>query len=109
MGIGRRSTDAFLSMTPSSVLSQTSITQIGTIARECLTPGCRGKVLAVVSKAIYLLTEERELFWITTKDVPMHRRCAQITSALPQLFVGSLFRVDNHRLITDSGFISLGN
>ncbi|MBM3179223.1 MAG: DUF2877 domain-containing protein [Chloroflexi bacterium] len=86
-----------------------AFTQLGTTARDCIANGQRGKVLAVFSKAIYLLTETDELFWITAGDVPMHRRCAQVstpfdrlrTAPLPELLAGSRFHVQNHHLIID--------
>ena len=89
--------DARLNMKPSS-----AFTQLGMIARECLEPGQRGKVLATFSKAIYLLTEADELFWITTGDSPMHRRCAAISTPLPGPLAGSPFRVKDQRLTINS-------
>lgn len=77
-------------------------TQLGTTARACLAPNQCGKVLAVFSKAIYFLTDSDELFWVTTTDLPMHRRCAQISSPLPALEVGSSFHVQDHQLLVDS-------
>jgi hypothetical protein len=83
-----------------------AFTQIGSTARACLVPGQRGKILAVFSKAIYLLTETDQLFWITTaEDAPMHQRCAQISSHLPGPSGGSTFRVKDHRLMIDPGFV----
>ena len=79
--------------------------QLGTTARDCLTDGQRGKVLAVFSKVIYLLTETDELFWITTGDALMHRRCALIPSPLPGLVAGALFRVADHHLTVDPDFV----
>ncbi|MBM3126449.1 MAG: DUF2877 domain-containing protein [Chloroflexi bacterium] len=99
-GGGRVPADAQLGMQPSSVF-----TQLGTTARECLTDGQRGGVLAVFSKVIYLLTEADELFWITTGDALMHRRCAKISAPLPGLVAGSRFHVQNHRLTVDPDFI----
>jgi hypothetical protein len=88
----------------SSVYLQANIAQLGATARACLAPGQHGKVLAVFSKVIYLLTETDELFWITTKDVPMHRRCMQISSPLPGLTAGTPFRMLGHFLTIDPGF-----
>ena len=87
-----------------------TITQLGSLARTCPSPGQRGKVLAVFSKAIYLLTDVDELFWITTDTQPMHRRCAQISAPLPGLLAGSPFYVQDHRLTIDPDFVfHLGN
>ena len=81
-----------------------SIIQTGIIARASLAPGQRGKVLAAFSKAIYLLTEPGELFWITTEDVPLHQRCAQAAAPLSGPSAGSLFHVEDQRLTIDPGF-----
>ena len=80
------------------------IIQTGVVARACLAPGQRGKVLAAFSKAIYLLTETGELFWITTEDAPLHQRCAQIATPLSGPSAGSLFHVEDQRLTIDPGF-----
>ena len=82
-----------------------TFTQLGSSARACLTAGQRGKVLAAFSKAIYLLTEAEELFWITTDTSPMHRRCAQTSSPLPGLVAGSLFHVQSSNLVVDPDFV----
>jgi len=82
-----------------------SFTQLGTTARACLEPNQCGKVLAVFSKAIYLLMDSGELFWMTTTDIPMHRRCAQISAPLPGLVTGSPFHVQDHHLTIDPDFI----
>ncbi|MCE7860617.1 MAG: DUF2877 domain-containing protein [Chloroflexi bacterium CFX2] len=82
-----------------------TFTQLGTIARDCLADGQHGKVLAVFSKAIYLLTEADELFWITAGDALMHRRCAQVSQPLPKLLAGSLFHVQNHHLMVAPDFL----
>ncbi len=81
-----------------------TITQLGSFARACLTPGQCGKVLAVFSKAIYLLTETDELLWIATEDVPIHRRCMTISPHLPAVSAGSSFRVADHCLLVDRNF-----
>jgi hypothetical protein len=81
------------------------MTQLGTVACACLTPGQRGKVLAAFSQAIYLLTEAGELFWLAADGAPMHRRCAQISAQLPGLSAGSPFHVEDQRLVIDPGFI----
>jgi uncharacterized protein DUF2877 len=99
------SADALPHMKPASVDSQAVILQTGTMARTGLASGQHGKVLAVFSKAIYLLTEADELFWIARDDSPMHERCAQISSPLPGLLARSPFRVEDHRLTIDPGFI----
>ena len=81
-----------------------SIIQTGTLAHTCLAPGQRGKVLAAFSKAIYLLTDDGELFWIATGDASLHQRCAQISAQLPGFSVGSPFHVEDWRLTIDPDF-----
>jgi hypothetical protein len=87
-------------MKPSS-----AFTQMGTTARACLASGQRGKILAVFSKTIYLLTEAGELFWITTEGAPLHQRCAQTALPLPGLAAGLSFHVQGHCLIIDPAFV----
>jgi hypothetical protein len=81
------------------------IIQTGGVARACLAPGQRGKVLAAFSQAIYLQTEAGELFWIATEDAPLHQRCARISAHLPGFSVGSPFHVEDQRLTIDPGLI----
>jgi len=78
---------------------------MGTLANECLAPGQRGKVLAAFSNAIYLLTDEGELFWIVSKYAPMHRRALKISASLSGPQAGSPFNVTDHRLTIDPGFV----
>jgi hypothetical protein len=85
--------------------SSFAFTQLGTTARDCLTNGQRGEVLAVFSKVIYLSTEADELFWITTGDALMHRRCAILPPPLPGLSAGSPFHVADRRLTVDPDFV----
>jgi hypothetical protein len=87
------------------VTSHVHLTQAGSFAQACLTPGQYGEVFAVFSKAIYLLTKTHELLWITTERVPMHRRGLTIAEHLPQPTAGSPFRVDGTRLIIGCDFI----
>jgi uncharacterized protein DUF2877 len=91
-------------MKPSSAFTQASITHIGTSAYACLAPGRSGKVLAAFSKAIYLLTDDSELFWIASNASPMHRRALQISTRLPEAQAGSPFRVQDHHLTIVSDF-----
>ena len=48
--------------------------QIGKTARNFLTPGACGQVLAGFSGAAYLITEQAELFWLASENAPMHLR-----------------------------------
>ncbi len=91
-------------MNPSPVDLPAHILQMGAVARACLMPGQRGKVLAAFSKAIYLLADAGELFWLGTDEIPMHQRCAQISAQLPGLSAGALYQVEEHCLTIDPGF-----
>jgi hypothetical protein len=88
-------------MNIASIDSQSQITQAGTFARSCLASGQRGTVLAAFSQAVYLLTEMGDMFWITTADAPMHRRCLQTVSPLPGLSAGARFQVRGQILVID--------
>src|SRR3990172_8609524 len=49
---------------------------IGQQAAERLSlPGYRGRVLAVVSAAIYLAGHDGEVLWLGQAGLPAHRRC----------------------------------
>jgi hypothetical protein len=84
-----------------SVPTLYSISQAGAIARACLTAGQHGQVLAAFSKAVYLQPDSGELFWLSTQDAPMHRRCARITPGLPGLSPGATYRVEGRCLQID--------
>ena len=76
---------------------------MGEAARGWLSQGQRGKVIAAVTHATYLLTKEEELVWLGTAETPMHRRCMRLTSALPRLAVGSAFEVMGQSIKFESG------
>ena len=65
--------------------------QIGKTALSLLTPGACGQVLAGFSRAAYLVTEQAELFWLTSENAPMHLRGMQISGPFPQLAAGEKF------------------
>lgn len=78
---------------------------MGASAYAYFTPGQSGKVLAAFSKAIYLLTDTSELFWIISDDSPMHRRALKISSHLPIPQAGAPFHVQDQHLTVDSSFV----
>jgi len=78
------------------------IEYIGEAARELLTSQLRGKVLAVVSHAVYLLGEQDELFWLAAENVPLHRRCIRVSGLFPRLTVDAPFNVNDHHLVIGS-------
>jgi hypothetical protein len=88
-------------MKPDSIHALDSISQAGSFARSCLTAGQHGQVLAAFSKAIYLQAEAGELFWLSTQDAPMHRRCARVSGELPAPSAGSRYQVHGHGLKID--------
>jgi len=78
------------------------IEYIGEAARELLASQLRGKVLAVVSHAAYLLGEQDEIFWLAAENVPLHRRCIQVSGTFPRLAVDAPFNVSDHHLVIGS-------
>ena len=78
------------------------IQQIGEAVIGRLTPGRRGRVLAVVSNAIYLYSSPEDVFWLATKRIPMHRRGMRISGPLPGTEIDSPFHVLGQRLVLGS-------
>lgn len=76
------------------------VLDIGATAYRLLAPGQRGVVLAVVSQAIYLLSESGELFWLTTAETPRHPRCVRGSAPLPGVAVNTSFAVNEPGLLT---------
>jgi hypothetical protein len=92
-------------MKTTSAFSQASITHMGVSAQACLASGQRGKVLASLSQALYLLTDDAELFWIVSENAPMHRRALKVSSPLSGPQAGSPFHVQDYRLTIDPSFV----
>jgi hypothetical protein len=69
--------------------------QIGETACGLLTPGACGQVLAVFSRAAYLVTEQGELFWLASENAPMHLRGLQIAGPFPELVAGENFFIED--------------
>ena len=90
-------------MTINSQVSPFQIDSIGSHAFECLTSSRRGEVLTAVSQAVYLLTEQNELLWLTSGTSPMHRRGLHGISPIPDLVAGIPYEVRDHILVTGSG------
>lgn len=66
--------------------------QIGRTAADLLAAhGCAGRVLAVVSNAVYFLTDSGELFWLARSGLPMHGRAILAEFAEGLLRVGMTF------------------
>jgi hypothetical protein len=79
-----------------------SIECLGETACRLLTARVRGKVLTVVSRAVYLLSEDGELFWLATTKTPMHRRGMRSGGALPSLRPDTPFEIINRHLVFNS-------
>lgn len=73
---------------------------IGETVYHLLVSGQRGTILAVVSNAIYLLTDSGELFWLTTTEIPRHPRCIRVPVPLPGAAVNMPFTVTEPGLLT---------
>lgn len=82
-------------MKPKSISSRPCVQQIGEDARRLLTPGQRGKVLAVLSNSAYLVSEQGEILWLGSERIPMHRRCLRVSGSLPTLLADSIFSVED--------------
>ena len=64
---------------------------VGTKAKDLLAlQGRSGKVLAALSDTVYLSTQDGEIFWVSLKKSPLHRRCI-LVSLLPKVAPGELY------------------
>jgi len=64
---------------------------IGYSANDWITHGCAGKILASVTDAVYLQTNNDEIFWLARANVPMHARGIQYSFDASALRVGMRF------------------
>jgi len=78
---------------------------IGEAAVCVLSDAQKGSVLASMTHAVYMLSDEGDLCWMIPLDSPMHQRAVQINAPIPRLKVGSLYEVVDHSLTTSSGDI----
>ena len=90
-------------MSSPSASSPGRITHLGTLAGASLVPGSQGKVLASLSGATYLLTDDGRLFWLVSGGSPLHRRALRALSPLPRPADGAPFRVDAQSLTIGPG------
>jgi len=68
-----------------AIISQAqSVLRWGPTARDLLTAAPRGRVLAVMSQAVYLECESGEIVWLTTDAAPMHWRALVLDPPLSQ-------------------------
>ncbi len=84
-------------------VSPFKVHSIGAVADDWLAGGRDGKVLANVTGAVYLLSQQGELTWIAPETSLMHRRCMRVSSPLPRLEAGTSFRIRNRLLISGRG------
>ena len=86
-------------MKSSSNTSLLSVYCIGEAAQDFLKSGSQGRILAVLSNAVYLDSIYDELLWLMTEKLPMHRRGIQIPGALPRVATDSSFSVRGQHLL----------
>ncbi len=84
-------------------VSSRKILSIGTAAGDWLASGRGGRVLASVTRAIYLLSDQDELLWIAPEPSLMHRRCIRVSSPLMPMQVGAGFDTRDGFLVTSTG------
>ena len=75
---------------------------IGEAALDWLASGQDGEVVASVSRTVYLGAGKDDLYWIAGKNSPMHRRCLQVSSPIPEMVVGGPVYVRDRRLVLTS-------
>ncbi len=69
--------------------------QMGSRAKALLAlPGFSGKVLAVLSTTVYLVSGDREILWMSQEGLAMHRRCILASFQPRSIRVGQNFFVD---------------
>ncbi len=68
-----------------------SVICLGETARQALAESRQGRVLAVFSKAVYLMSEPGRLVWLATEETPMHRRAIRVGGPSPRPSVGSIY------------------
>lgn len=61
-------------------------------------PGFSGKVLAVVSKAVYLSESRGEILWVSREGLPAHRRCILASFYPGSVCAGMNLSANDHHL-----------
>ncbi|MGC8779404.1 MAG: DUF2877 domain-containing protein [Anaerolineae bacterium] len=59
---------------PAAFMQGQPVRSIGRFAYDSIAHGCAGRIVAVVSDAVYLQTHDGEILWLARAGVPMHRR-----------------------------------
>ena len=83
--------------------SPQELLNIGEAALGVLSDAHKGCVLASMTNAVYLLSEQGDLCWLIPMESPMHQRAMQLTAPIPRLNVGSWYEVVEHSLTTSYG------
>jgi hypothetical protein len=94
-------------MDPLVSTGHVSVLRLGVAAREVLADSSGGRVLAVVSSAVYLESDRGELTWLTTNEAPMHGRGISLRGPLPRPAVGEPYVTFADGLILDEGTLTL--
>jgi hypothetical protein len=80
------------------------IKQIGSKAKALLAqPGLSGKVLAVLSKSVYLVGGDGEILWLSREGLAMHRRSVLLSLWPAAICVGQNFFVQGPSLRISEG------
>ena len=88
-------------MDPFASTRHVSVLRLGATAREVLAASSGGRVLAVLTRAVYLESDDGELVWLTTAEVPMHGRGIGLRETLPRPGVESTYVVRGDGLALD--------
>ncbi len=78
---------------------------LGEAARTWLSQCRSGKVIASVSQAVYLLSEQQKLVWLEGLQSPLHCRCIQWPRRLPTVEVDSAFAIKDQSILFESGLV----
>lgn len=86
-----------------SIFERDSLNSIGEKAWDIFASSSHGKILASFSRAIYLSSSRKELFWLTGEGSPMHRRSVEVRGILPGPSAGSTYRICDGTLEFEGG------
>lgn len=85
-------------------MEKLQVAYLGYYVRNQLITCPKGKVLAVFSNIIYLLDDNDEISWISSRQFPKHRRSIQIFGSIPKIEVGSKYFFDSQNIFIDPSF-----
>ncbi len=85
------------------VINRTIVVDVmGEAAFDLISHGDSWKVLASVSRAVYLINKREELVWLAASTIPLHRRGIQVRGAIPHPIVGTEYQVKEGTLIPEA-------